>query len=69
MLYTVGGLRCADAVCIVLEGKVSRAADGCKLSAILPRERVAQPVVVGERVADGINNPIEGRLLPSIGPY
>lgn len=69
MLYAVGGLGGTDAVCVVLEGQGRRTVDRCKLSAVLPSEGVAQPVVVGERVADGINNPIEGRLLPSIGPY
>ena len=54
MLCTISSLAGTDAFFVVLEGKVSRAADGCKLSAILPRERVAQTVVIAQRIADGI---------------
>ena len=54
VLYAACSLTGTDAVCIVLEGQSSRAADDGKLSAVLPREGVAQSVVVGERIADGI---------------
>ena len=43
-----------DTVCIVPEGKVSRATNGSKLSAVRPSEGVAKSVVVGERIADGV---------------
>ena len=81
MLYPVCSLGCTDAFFVILEGQISRAADGCKLSAVLPSEGVAQSVVVAQRIADGIVGeacavilgeliaPVEGRLISSTGTY
>ena len=54
MLYAVGGLGGTDAFFVILERKGCSAINGSKLSAVLPSKGVVQPVVIAQRIADGI---------------